>query len=138
MLVLIDVEPLGERELHALGRYAYATTSRVRVDAYLAADGDAIGRGWSEQVEYAGPNAASKAEAAMGNVSTAVAEAIDAAWQDFSVRRAVIAAAPSWRRSRSATDRAQAERGRGRRCRFRATSITWSTRFPTLPRALRR
>jgi serine/threonine-protein kinase len=82
VLVLIDVEPMGERELDALGRYATATTSRIRVDAYLAADGDAIGSGWSEQVEYAQPNAASKADAAMGGFSTAIAEAIEAAWQD--------------------------------------------------------
>ena len=82
VLVLIEVEPMSERELDALGRYASATTSRVRVDAYLAADGDAIGRGWSEQVEYAQPNAASKADAAMGGFSTAIAEAIDAAWRD--------------------------------------------------------
>jgi hypothetical protein len=82
VLVLIDVEPLSERELQALGRFSYATTSRVRVDAYLAADGDAIGRGWSNQVEYAQPNAASKADGAMGGFSTSIAEAIDAAWQD--------------------------------------------------------
>jgi hypothetical protein len=82
VLVLIDVEPMSERELDALGRYATATTSRIRVDAYLAADGDAIGRGWSEQVEYAQPNAASKADAAMGGFSTAIAEAIDTAWRD--------------------------------------------------------
>jgi hypothetical protein len=82
VLVLIDVEPMGERELDALGRYATATTSHIRVDAYLAADGDAIGSGWSEQVEYAQPNAASKADAAMGGFSTAIAEAIEAAWQD--------------------------------------------------------
>jgi hypothetical protein len=83
VLVLIDVEPLGQRELQALDRYSYATTARVRVDAYLAADGDAVGRGWSQQVEYAELNAANKADAAMGNVSTEIAEAIDAAWEDL-------------------------------------------------------
>jgi hypothetical protein len=82
VLVLIDVEPMGQRELDALGRYAYATTARVRVDALLAADGDAIGRGWSSQVEYAEPNAVSKADAAMGSFSTAIAESIEAAWRD--------------------------------------------------------
>jgi serine/threonine-protein kinase len=83
VLILIDVEPMGQRELNALGRYSYATTARVRVDAYLAADGDAIGRGWSQQVEYAEPNATSKADGAMGNFSTEIAEAIEGAWQDL-------------------------------------------------------
>jgi hypothetical protein len=83
VLVLIDVEPMGQRDLDALGRYASATTARVRVDAFLAADGDAIGRGWSQQVEYAEPNATRKADAAMGDMSTAIAEAIDAVWQDL-------------------------------------------------------
>jgi hypothetical protein len=55
----------------------------VRVDAYLAAAGDALGRGWSQQVEYAELNAGAKAEGAMGNVSTEVAEAIEAAWRDY-------------------------------------------------------
>jgi hypothetical protein len=83
IMVLIDVEPLRETELQSQGRYSYATTSRVRVDAYLAADGDSIGRGWSEQVEYADLNAASKADASMGRFSTDIADAIAAAWQDF-------------------------------------------------------
>jgi len=83
VMVLIDVQPVGQRDLDALGRYAYATTARVRVDAYLAADGDAIGRGWSQQVEYAEPNAESKADGAMGKVSTDIFDSIDAAWQDF-------------------------------------------------------
>jgi hypothetical protein len=82
VLVFIEVEPLKERELQTTDRYSYATPSRVRIDAYLAADGDAIGRGWSEQVEYAEPNAARKAEGSMGNFSTDVADAIAAAWQD--------------------------------------------------------
>jgi hypothetical protein len=83
VLVLIDVQPLGQRELRALGRYSYATTSRVRVDAFLAADGDGIGRGWSEQVEYAEPNAERQADGAMGRVSTEVAEEIAAAWDSY-------------------------------------------------------
>jgi hypothetical protein len=83
VLVLIEVEPLRERDLNALGRYASATTSRVRVDAFLAAAGDGIGRGWSQQVEYAEANAERQADSTMGRVSTEVADAIAAAWDSY-------------------------------------------------------
>jgi hypothetical protein len=83
VLVLIDIEALRDRELRALGRYSLATTSRVRVDAFLAAAGDGIGRGWSEQVEYAEANAERQADSVVGRVSTEVAEAIAAGWQSY-------------------------------------------------------
>jgi serine/threonine-protein kinase len=83
VVVLIEVQPLKERELQALGRYSYATTSRVRVDAFLAADGDGIGRGWSEQIEYAEANAERQADTVMGHMSTQVAESIAAAWKRY-------------------------------------------------------
>ncbi|HVR30609.1 MAG TPA: serine/threonine-protein kinase [Thermoanaerobaculia bacterium] len=82
VLVLVDAEPLGERELTPLNRrYDYATTSRLRVDAFLTAEGDGIGRGWSHQVEYTPLNAEARATSLMGRVSNELAGEIGAAWE---------------------------------------------------------
>jgi hypothetical protein len=84
VLVLIDAEALGERELRPLNRrYDYATTTRLRVDALLAAEADGIGAGWSEQVEYTNLNAAIKADQAMGRLSGELVSAIADAWASY-------------------------------------------------------
>jgi serine/threonine-protein kinase len=84
VLVLIDAETLGERELVPLNqRYDYATTSRLRVDAFLTAESDAIGRGWSNQVEYTRLNAETKADQAMGLVSNELAPEIGLVWRTY-------------------------------------------------------
>jgi hypothetical protein len=84
VLILVEAAALGERELLPLNqRYDYATTSRLRVDAFLTAENDAIGRGWSDQVEYTQLNAEVKADQAMGAVSGELAEAVAAAWASY-------------------------------------------------------
>ena len=83
VMVLIDVERMSERELRTLDRYAYATTV-ARARRRLSRR-----RRWRRSVAAGAsrsstpsPTPRARRTAAMGGVSTAVAEAIDAAWQD--------------------------------------------------------
>ena len=56
---------------------------RLRVDAFLAAAADGIGRGWSDQVEYTSSNVEIKAGQAMGRLSGELAGSIAEAWTSY-------------------------------------------------------
>lgn len=83
VLVLLDAEPVGQRELNALGRWDLATTTRLRVNAFLTADGRSVGRGWNQQAEYTALNVERQADRVVGLLSGDLAEEITAGWAGY-------------------------------------------------------
>lgn len=83
MLVLVEVEYLGSRELQYLGRSSQAHQAQVHVNTYLtgADAGRALGDGWTEAVEYTELNAKRKAEMLLLNESDQMVGVIDDGWR---------------------------------------------------------
>lgn len=52
VLVLAEIEAVGERRLEFYGRTERATTSRVRLTAYSLFDQRSLGSGWLDEVEH--------------------------------------------------------------------------------------
>jgi len=75
-LVLARIEPTGQRELHYMGRYDTAYTSRVSVTVYDVASGQPIGSRNSGSLEYTSINASKKAEEVVGPLAQKAAESI--------------------------------------------------------------
>jgi hypothetical protein len=75
VLVLVEVERVGQRELRHLGGYSYATNARIRTRAFLLPAQRGLGRGWSEAVEYTDLTAedrATKAEMGQDEIVAAI------------------------------------------------------------------
>ncbi len=83
VLVLIQVEHQGYREVYALGRYSEVAQARIRLNSYVVSTGDPLGYGWSEAVEYAELNAERKAETAMFDATDEMARAVHAGWDAY-------------------------------------------------------
>jgi hypothetical protein len=79
VLILARVDLLAERELSYYGRKDVASTSRLRIDAYLM-DGRRSLDNWSDQVEYTAVNAAIEGEAAARRAASDLFAAIHDGW----------------------------------------------------------
>jgi hypothetical protein len=79
VVVVADVEFLGERELRFYGRTEIASSVRLRVQAYPVDGGSPLGSGWRDQVEYTPLNAEDRAAAAARSFLPDLAAAIRAA-----------------------------------------------------------
>jgi hypothetical protein len=79
-VVVARVERLADRELNYYGRRDVASTSNLRIEAYLVDGGRSLGSGWSEQIEYTAVNAASEGRGAAGLAASDLAAAIRDGW----------------------------------------------------------
>ncbi len=83
VLVQAEIEYVGERELHYLGRTSIATTSRLNVDVFLVADQRGLGRGWSEQFEHTTINVDGKVESTVLAVVNDIVDEIEGGWTSY-------------------------------------------------------
>lgn len=79
ILVLARVDLLAERELSYYGRKDVASTSRLRIDAYLMDGRRSLGN-WSDQIEYTVVNAATEGEAAARRAASDLSATIHDGW----------------------------------------------------------
>ncbi len=86
VLVLAEVDFVKAREIRYLGRRGTVTESRLRLNAYRLPDEKAVGRGWTENVEYNEINARIIAERAFPDLSGLVT-AIEDGWDSYRSRR---------------------------------------------------
>ncbi len=83
VLVRAEVEFLGDRELHYLGRTSVATTSSLNVDVFLVAEQQGLGRGWSEQFEYSTINIDRQVESTVLSMVNDVVAAVEGGWSSY-------------------------------------------------------
>lgn len=86
VVVVIQVEPLGERMLSYMGREELALSSRAKVNVFNVADRKAMGPGWSEKLEYTKLAANKKAESFADDKGSEIAAAIRDGWAGFRQR----------------------------------------------------
>jgi hypothetical protein len=79
-VVIAEVDRLADRQLQYYGRQDTASTSRVKIHAYLVNGRRALGSGWSDQIEYNAVNAASEGESVAHRAAPDLADAVRNAW----------------------------------------------------------
>lgn len=82
VVVLVRYELGAERELPVPGRI-HLKVARLRLNAYLLANGSSLGRGWTEGVEYTDLSADAKARQAFVGASGELVRAIRERWTTF-------------------------------------------------------
>ncbi len=81
VLVLISVQEGERRHLELFKQRGNAVGARLRVNAYLLLNGRAIGRGWSELIEYTEMSAQAKAKRAMLRETAELVTSIRDTWK---------------------------------------------------------
>lgn len=80
VLVLAEIDPLGQRQLNYYGRTSVAMTCRVRLHAYSLADQLSLGRGWTGELEYTQRGAAQQVAKSLRPAGAALADEIAEGW----------------------------------------------------------
>jgi TPR repeat protein len=97
LLVAVEIEDLGQRQLRYLGREEWLFSARLDALAFLLPTGSALAGGWSDEVEYTETTAALKAAASFEDLMPELAETLRSSWDDYRESLAEAAAAEAAR-----------------------------------------
>ncbi|MEM9532265.1 MAG: serine/threonine-protein kinase [Pseudomonadota bacterium] len=78
VLVLAEIDYVGETPLQYYGQYTTLYTANVKIRNISLADRRPMGRGWTSKVDFTTLNADEKAKEAVGNIALDVADALQA------------------------------------------------------------
>lgn len=92
LLVAVEIERLGERELRYLGREEWLFSARLDLQAFLLPTGRALG-GWDEEVEYTETMVSAKVERCFADLMPELSQTLRTAWDDYRADRIAAAAA---------------------------------------------
>lgn len=81
--VVVKIEIGDQRDMRFHGQSMTMTSARLRLNSWLLPTGRALGRGWSERVEYTELSADAKAKQAFIGASVDLVQAIRSGWDAF-------------------------------------------------------